>query len=111
MGAACRVLGRPQGQRGGAGLLCSGVLASILRVLLGSMVSAGIHPYLWFRLVRPANLPRRWHLAATLGIALMFLSIPITTTSRMYAPGLASTLGWIALPWMALAGLTFVTLV
>jgi uncharacterized protein len=87
------------------------VLGTILRILLGSMVSAGIHTYLWFRLVRPANLPRRWHLAATLGIALMFLSIPITTTSRMYAPGLASTLGWIALPWMALAGLTFVTLV
>jgi len=75
------------------------------------MVSAGIHVYLWMRLVRPAKLPRRWHVAATLGIVLMFLSIPITTTSRMYAPGLASTLGWIALPWMALAGLTFVTLV
>ncbi len=75
------------------------------------MVSAGIHVYLWTRLVRPAHLPRRWHIAATLGLVLMFLSIPITTTSRMYAPGLASTLGWIALPWMALAGLTFVTLI
>jgi predicted MPP superfamily phosphohydrolase len=41
----------------------------------------------------------------------MFLAIPVTTTSRMYAPGLSSSLGWVALPWMAFAGLTFVVLV
>ena len=93
------------------GLLCSSVVATILRILLGSTVSAGIHAYLWLRLVRPARLSRRWHIAATLGLIAMYLSIPITTTSRMYAPELSATLGWIALPWMALAGLTFVTLV
>src|SRR5882757_5533431 len=41
----------------------------------------------------------------------MFLAIPTTTASRMYAPGLASSLGWVAMPWMAFAGLTFVALV
>jgi hypothetical protein len=41
----------------------------------------------------------------------MFLSIPVTTASRMYAPGLSASLGWISLPWMALGGLMFVTLV
>ena len=81
------------------------------KMLLGSSISAGIHVYLWLRLVRPAYLPRRWHIAATTALALLWLSIPITTTSRMYAPGLSSTLGWVAMPWMALAGLTFVTLV
>jgi len=92
-------------------LLWWDVLATIAKILLGSTVSAGIHLYLWLRLIRPAQLPRPWHLVATLGLIAMYLSIPITTTSRMYAPGLASTLGWISLPWMALAGLTFVVLV
>jgi hypothetical protein len=110
MSAACRVPGRLQGRRGRAGLLWFGVIATILRILLGSTVSAGIHTYLWLRLVRPAHLPRRWHVVATVGLVVMFLSIPLTT-SRMYAPGLASTLGWISLPWMALGGLTFVALV
>lgn len=87
------------------------MLASIARIFLGSTVSAGIHIYLWLRLVRPAHLPRRWHIAATAGLVVLYLSIPVTTASRMYAPGLSASLGWIALPWMALAGLTFVTLV
>ena len=87
------------------------MLATIARILLGTMVSAGIHTYLWLRIVRPAHLSPRWRAAATLGFVLLFLSIPLTTTSRLYAPGLASTLGWIALPWMALAGLTFVALI
>jgi predicted MPP superfamily phosphohydrolase len=87
------------------------VLASIVRIFLGSTISAGIHIYLWLRLVRPVHLPRRWHIAATTGLVVLYLSIPVTTASRMYAPGLSGSLGWIALPWMALAGLTFVTLV
>lgn len=87
------------------------VLALIARILLGSSVSAGIHTYLWLRLIRPAPVARRWRIAATAGLIVMFLSIPITTTSRLYAPGLASTLGWISLPWMALVGLTFVALI
>jgi hypothetical protein len=87
------------------------VIATIVRTFLGSMVSGGIHLYLWARLVRPANLPRRWHRVATIGLVLMYLSIPLTTASRMFAPGLAATLGWVSLPWMALAGLTFVVLV
>lgn len=83
----------------------------IAGILLGSSVSAAIHIYLWLRLVRAAHMPRRWSIAATSALALLFLSIPVTTTSRMYAPEVSSTLGWIALPWLALAGLTFVVLV
>jgi predicted MPP superfamily phosphohydrolase len=86
------------------------VLAAIVRIFLGSTVSAGIHVYLWLRLVRPAHLPRRWHLAATLGLVAMYLSIVVTTAGRMVAPGLSASLGWISLPWMALGGLTFVIL-
>jgi uncharacterized protein len=86
------------------------VLAAIARILLGSSVSAGIHTYVWFRLIRTAPLSRRWRIVATVVLVMMFLSIPLTTTSRMWAPGLAATLGWISLPWMALVGLTFVAL-
>ncbi|HEY4242522.1 MAG TPA: metallophosphoesterase [Kofleriaceae bacterium] len=83
----------------------------IFAVLIGSLVSLGIHGYLWFRLVRGTHLPRRWRRAATVLLVLLFVSIPITTTSRLWAPGLSSTLGWISLPWLALAGLTFIALV
>ena len=87
------------------------MLALIVPILLGASITAGIHTYLWFRIVRAAHLPRRWHIAATIALVLLFLSIPVTTTSRLYAPGLSATLGWIALPWMAVAGLTLVALV
>ncbi len=87
------------------------MLATLARMFLGSTVSAGIHLYLWLRLVRPAHLPRRWHVAVSLGLIVMYLSITVTVTGRMYAPGLSATLGWISLPWMALAGLMLVTLV
>ncbi|HMG22604.1 MAG TPA: metallophosphoesterase, partial [Kofleriaceae bacterium] len=87
------------------------MVATILRFLLSAGVSAGIHGYLWMRLVRPACLSRPWHIAATLGLVAMYLSIPITVTSRLWAPELSAALGWISLPWMALAGLTFVALV
>lgn len=86
-------------------------IATIAKILLSSSISAGIHAYLWLRLIRPAQLTRRWRIAATLGLLAMYLSIPLTVTSRMYAPELSATLGWIALPWMALAGLMFLTLV
>jgi len=110
MSGACRVSGDGNEPRR-VGLLWSGVIATIARILLGSMVSAGIHTYLWMRLVRPAPLSRGWRIAATVGLVVMFVSIPVTTTSRLYAPELSATMGWISLPWMALAGLTFVTLV
>ncbi len=86
------------------------MIATIARILLGTTISGGIHLYLWLRLIRPAHLPRRWRVIATLGLILMYLSIPVTINSRMYAPELSSTLGWVSLPWMAFAGLTFVAL-
>ena len=94
-----------------ASALWSGVLAAIARIVLSSSVLAGIHFYLWLRLVRPARLSRRWRLAATLGLAAMFLSVPITVASRLAYPVLSATLGWISLPWMALGGLTFLALI
>jgi predicted MPP superfamily phosphohydrolase len=87
------------------------VVGAIVRTLLSSSVSAGIHFYLWMRLIRPAPLSPRWRMVATIGLVAMFLSIPITVASRLSAPEVAATLGWVALPWLALAGLTFVALI
>jgi hypothetical protein len=86
------------------------VLSVIARLVLSSALSAGIHAYVWLRLVRGADLPRRWHAAATLAVGLLFVSVPLTISSRTFAPALSSTLSWISMPWMALVGLTFVAL-
>jgi predicted MPP superfamily phosphohydrolase len=84
------------------------VLALIARILMGSLISAGIHFYVWARLVKRARLPRPWHIAITVAMVLLFLAVPVTTWSRNAWPELSSTLGWVSLPWMALVGLTFV---
>jgi uncharacterized protein len=86
------------------------VLSLIARLVLSSALSAGIHAYVWLRLVRGADLPRRWRALATLAIALLFVSVPLSISSRTFAPALSSTLSWISMPWMALVGLTFVAL-
>jgi predicted MPP superfamily phosphohydrolase len=86
------------------------VLSVVARTLLASSVSAGIHVYVWHRLVNKTRLPRPWRIAATIAIVALFLSVPLTTTSRMWAPELASTFGWVSLTWMALCGLTCVAL-
>jgi hypothetical protein len=85
-------------------------VALILRILVGTAILGTIHGYVWLRLVRTAHLPRRWHLGITGVMALLGVSIQVTTWSRNAAPHLASVLGWIAYPWMALVGLTFVAL-
>jgi hypothetical protein len=86
------------------------VLSVVARLLLASLVSASIHFYVWFRITRSTELSRRARWAVTIVMVLMFLSVPLTTSSRMWAPELASTFGWISLPWFAFVGLAFVTL-
>ena len=86
------------------------MLALAVKVLLATSVSGLVHAYVWIRLMRAAALPRRWHVAATLAMAAMFLSIPLTTMSRFFLPQIAATFGWVSLTWFALVGLTFVGL-
>ena len=87
------------------------MLATISRILAGSLISAGIHLYVWHRLVRRAQLPRPWHRVVTIAMIALFFAVPITTWSRNTWPELSATVGWVSLPWMALVGLTFVALV
>jgi predicted MPP superfamily phosphohydrolase len=56
------------------------------------------------------KLPRRLYQILTVFVVVMWLSIPITTSSRMWAPRFASTFSWIPMPWMAFVGLAAVAL-
>lgn len=87
------------------------MLTLIARTILSTAISGGIHTYVWLRLVRWARLPRRWHVAATIAMVLLFISVPVTVSTRNVAPELSQTLAWVAMPWMAFVGLAFVALV
>ncbi|HEY5945860.1 MAG TPA: metallophosphoesterase [Kofleriaceae bacterium] len=83
----------------------------MLRILLGALFSGSIHFVVWWRLVKPAHLPRRAHLTITITMIALWLSIPITTTARMWAPALSRALSWITMPWMALVGLCLIAVI
>lgn len=85
-------------------------MVPVLKILLSTTVSGLIHFYVWWRLVHQAQLPRRAYRILTLAVIAMWLSIPITTSARLWAPAFASTFAWIPMPWMAFAGLTAVAL-
>lgn len=78
-------------------------------VLFGASFSGLLHAYVWWRLVRRSKLPRAAHISLTALMIVMWLSIPVTTTARLWAPSLATRLSWVTMPWMALVGLCFVT--
>lgn len=80
----------------------------MLRLALSALFSGSLHFYVWWRLVRAAHLPRVAHRAITGLMIAMWIAVPVTVTSRMWAPSLGSTLGWVALPWLALIGILFV---
>lgn len=87
------------------------MLTLAFKIAISSLISFGIHAYVWVRLVRHAHLPRRWYVGITIAFAVLFVSIPVTTAGRNALPQLSATLGWISMPWMAMCGLTFVALV
>jgi uncharacterized protein len=83
----------------------------VLRIVLGALFSGSIHFVVWWRLVKPAQLPRRAHWAIALTMIALWLLIPITTTARIWSPALASKLSWITMPYMALVGLALVAVI
>jgi hypothetical protein len=83
---------------------------SLFYLIVGLLLPAAIHYYVWRRLVRSASWGKRVQLALTIAIAALFLAIPLTTGARMWAPGLARTLGWITMPWLAFVALVALTL-
>ena len=87
------------------------MLSLIVALLTSSAISAVLHVYVWLRLVRAARLPRRWHRAATAAMVVLYVAVPVTISSRTWAPDATPVLAWVFLPWMAFLGLTFVALV
>ncbi len=87
------------------------MLSILWRLLLSSAISGGIHYYVYRRFVHRTEMPPRWRRRFGIAIALLYLSIPITTALRNVTPTLSATLGWVSMPWMALVGLSFIVLV
>src|SRR5512141_308309 len=70
------------------------------------VVSALVHYYVFRRVlavVQPSK-RTRW-IAAAIAI-LLFLSIPLQSSARMWAPALSTALGWISGPWLAFIGVS-----
>jgi uncharacterized protein len=85
-------------------------VAVVLRILFGLVFSGSLHFYVWTRATDVLELsPRTRRLLGGIFIAMM-LSIPLTTSARLWAPELAQVMAWIALPWLAFVGLATVAL-
>jgi len=85
-------------------------VAVVLRILFGLVFSGSLHLYVWLRATDVLELsPRRRRILGAVVIAMM-LSVPLTTSARLWAPELASVMAWIALPWLAFVGLATVAL-
>lgn len=82
----------------------------MLRILVGAVLGAALHYYVWWRLVSQSELPQRWRRAIGIAMAVLYVSISVDTSARLWAPGFASVLGWIALPWLAFVGLVTIIL-
>jgi uncharacterized protein len=85
-------------------------VAVVFRLLLGVLFSGSLHYYVWQRATEVLELTRRRRRIVGAGMLLLFLSIPLTTSARLWAPDLAKILAWIALPWLAFVGLATVAL-
>jgi hypothetical protein len=83
----------------------------VLGIIFGALLSGSFHFLVWWRLVKPAHLPRAAYRAITIAMIVLWALIPVTTTSRLWAPALSRTLSWITMPWMALVGLSTVAVI
>lgn len=81
----------------------------ILQTLLSAAVSGAVHYYVWRRVVRDPQWPPRARRIATWVMVAMFVAVPMTMwAARLGMAGVATMLGWLAMPWMVAVGLTAV---
>jgi len=78
----------------------------VLKLAIGSLVSGLVHFYVWRRIAAAVEPTRRTHRIMAVVMVLLFLSVPLTTSSRLWAPALASVIGWISGPWLAFVGVS-----
>lgn len=79
-------------------------------VFIGIVLSllAGIHYYIWARLVRDPHLPAPWNTLATVLLVVLGISIPGAMVAGRLVPGLRHLVVWPAYVWMGLMFLLFV---
>ncbi|MEO8844940.1 MAG: metallophosphoesterase [Kofleriaceae bacterium] len=71
-----------------------------------SVASGLVHFYVYRRLIGVIEPSRRTRRILTALFVVCFLSVPLATSARMWAPSFASVLGWISGPWLACVGLS-----
>ena len=79
-------------------------------VFVGIVVSllAGIHYYLWARLIRDPNVPAPWNVIATVVLIALGISIPSALVVARTVPALRQVVVWPAYVWMGVMFLLFV---
>lgn len=84
-------------------------IAIFLAVVLG--LTAGIHYYLWVRLVKDPQWGAPWTTVGTCSLVLFALSIPLAfATTRWFPRDAAAPFAWIAYGWMGVMFLLMVLL-
>ncbi len=68
------------------------------------LVSGLVHYYVYRRVVGVLEPRRRTRRILAALVVVLFASVPLQTSARMWAPRLSSVLGWIAGPWLAFIG-------
>jgi predicted MPP superfamily phosphohydrolase len=79
-----------------------------LLVVVG--ILAGLHYYVWARLIRDTQLPSPWNLIALGALLLLGLAIPVALFFGRNHPELRRVLGWPAYIWLGIIFLLFVAL-
>jgi predicted MPP superfamily phosphohydrolase len=87
-------------------LLSFALFFSIMLAVLG-----GVHYYLWARLVRDISLSPAGQRALTLGILVLYLSIPLSFFVRRSGTGFTLPVVWVSSVWLGLLFVLFVVLV
>ena len=106
--------GRPTSDLGAALLKIDGMSISRMVVFLGLVlaVSAGIHYYLWARLVRDIGWPTPWGRVLGWAIVALALAFPLfQLASRSLPREVATPISWVVYGWLGLMFLLFVLLI
>ncbi len=82
----------------------------VLIVFLSLSLQISVYYYLWRRLIRDTQIRAPWQRRLTIALVCAGASVPLTVASRKLSVVVGQTLGWPVFIWLALAGLTAVSL-
>src|SRR5882757_1013012 len=86
-----------------------GTMIAFLLVVVG--ILAGLHVYIWLRLIRDTHLPAPWNALALGALLLLGLAIPVSLFYGRSHPELRRVLSWPAYVWLGMVFILFLTLV